>query len=427
MLHYLKSISGQSLMGRCRIVRAAPVILMLIGAGCITMPADMQRLLGLRGRGPTIIPPADMTVECDGQGNQSDLTAWLASATFGEGCGGTEVTNDFSALALTCGQAGSATVIFTATDDCNNTATASATFTIADTMAPSLTVPASISVTCGDAGAATTLANWLAAASASDLCGTASIATARTLQPGACTATITWTATDACGNGTSLASTYTTNGDTTAPTMTLAGDASVTVECGSAWEDPGVTIADDCDVLIQPLVTGKVNLHAPGDYVLTYSAVDACGNTGPTLTRNVTVVDTTPPVITLKPSIRLWPPNHQMHALTLADLATVTDQCEGTLDPNEAGTILEIYSDEPDNANGDGNTTGDIAIVNQHAFNLRVERQGGSNGRVYGVRFEVSDASGNTAEATARVQVPHDQSGSDAVDDGRSAGQVVTP
>jgi hypothetical protein len=116
-----------------------------------------------------------------------------------------------------------------------------------------------------------------------------------------------------------------------------------------------------------------------------------------------------------------------METLTLADLVTVEDACEGELDVNEVGTILDIYSDEPDNDTGDGNTTGDIVIVDDHTFSVRVERKGDGNGRVYGIRFEVSDSSGNTVETTAFVHVPHDQSGGTAVDDGPASGQVITP
>jgi hypothetical protein len=49
---------------------------------------------------------------------------------------------------------------------------------------------------------------------------------------------------------------------------------------------------------------------------------------------------------------------------------------------------------------------------------LRSERQGGSNGRVYTITFKVTDASGNSTTATAKVVVDHSQNGSGAVDDG---------
>ena len=46
---------------------------------------------------------------------------------------------------------------------------------------------------------------------------------------------------------------------------------------------------------------------------------------------------------------------------------------------------------------------------------LREERQGGGNGRVYTITFKVSDAAGNTT--TAKVTVPKSEGGA-AIDDG---------
>lgn len=373
---------------------------------------------------PVVTPPTDATFACDGAGNTTEIDAWLAEATSTGGCGNAVITHDYEGPTTDCV---AVTVTWTATDDCDKSGTGTATFMIVDDEDPSLTVPDDLSVTCGDAGTADALADWLDSATATDNCSEAVVTTARDASAGNCTATITWTATDECGNAVSASASYTTTGDVTAPTMTLVGDSAETIECGDTWEDPGVTATDDCDALVQPDIAGTVDSSTPGVYALTYDIVDACGNAGPTLMRTVTVVDTTPPIVTLKDTIELWPPNHRLVTLTLADLMTVTDSCEGELDPNVFGTILELYSDEPDNANGDGNTTGDIAIVDSHTFTVRVERQGGGNGRVYGIRFEVTDSEGNTVEETAHVQVPHDQSGSTAVDDGAAAGHSVTP
>ena len=111
--------------------------------------------------------------------------------------------------------------------------------------------------------------------------------------------------------------------------------------------------------------------------------------------------------------IELWPPNHKMHDIDLYDCIEV-DDC----DPDWEGRIVAVSSDEPANANGDGNHEPDIVAVDDHVVSLRSERQGPSNGRVYTIDFELEDGSGNVTEGACHVSVPHDQSGAAAIDDG---------
>ena len=80
------------------------------------------------------------------------------------------------------------------------------------------------------------------------------------------------------------------------PTLTLNGDAQITVECGSGFTDPGAT-ASVCGSPITVTTTGAVNPNAPGTYTIVYSAT-ANGFTSEA-TRIVTVQDTIAPVITL--------------------------------------------------------------------------------------------------------------------------------
>ncbi|MDT8347333.1 MAG: hypothetical protein RQ756_05990, partial [Flavobacteriaceae bacterium] len=83
----------------------------------------------------------NQTVQCDGQGNDTELQAWLSNnggAVATDNCNNVTWSNDFSALTDDCGATGSATVTFTATDDCGNTSTTTATFTIEDTTDPSI-------------------------------------------------------------------------------------------------------------------------------------------------------------------------------------------------------------------------------------------------------------------------------------------------
>src|SRR5262245_31403500 len=67
---------------------------------------------------PTVDVPDDLTVECDGSGNQEALKEWLNSATYTPGCGGAKISNDFVTFPYTCGASGEVTVTWTVTDRC---------------------------------------------------------------------------------------------------------------------------------------------------------------------------------------------------------------------------------------------------------------------------------------------------------------------
>src|SRR5688500_18422186 len=117
---------------------------------------------------PTITDEAeDETVECDGAGNTAALNAWLADnggAVATDECSGpVEWTNNITGLSDGCGATGSATVEFTATDDCDNASTTTATFTIEDTTDPTITDEAEDeTVECDGAGNTAALNAWLA-------------------------------------------------------------------------------------------------------------------------------------------------------------------------------------------------------------------------------------------------------------------------
>lgn len=78
--------------------------------------------------------------------------------------------------------------------------------------------------------------------------------------------------------------------DTTAPTVTLNGSSDVNNSLNSTFTDPGATASDDEDGTVSVTVSGTVDKDTKGDYILTYSATDAAGNTG-SATRTVHVVN----------------------------------------------------------------------------------------------------------------------------------------
>jgi len=116
-------------------------------------------------------------------------------------------------------------------------------------------------------------------------------------------------------------------------------------------------------------------------------------------------VDVTAPNIisvSTDPSI-LWPPNHKLRDVTVyADLADDTD-------PMPDFRIISVSSNEPETGEGTGNTAPDWVITGDHTVQLRAERGGKGSGRVYTITIEAFDESGNTAQATVTVSVPHDK------------------
>ena len=125
----------------------------------------------------------------------------------------------------------------------------------------------------------------------------------------------------------------------------------------------------------------------------------------------------------------MWPANHKYKTFNLTDLvASVRDNCGRKVGVGSV-RIASVSSDEADDANGagDGNTTNDIVIAADcKSVQLRSERSGSGNGRVYTITFRVRDSQGNTTTATATVRVPINQSGAAAVDNGPGAGYTVT-
>lgn len=143
----------------------------------------------------------------------------------------------------------------------------------------------------------------------------------------------------------------------------------------------------------------------------------------------VRVQDTHPPDVECTTSVAaLWPPRHDMVAVTITVRAT--DECSAP--ESVIPVALTIRSDEPDDATGagDGHTTGDVngadgytSPVDVSSFLLpgaepgswtlvvllRAEREGAGDGRKYTIDVSATDASMNAATTSCCVVVPHDR------------------
>jgi hypothetical protein len=209
------------------------------------------------------------------------------------------------------------------------------------------------------------------------------------------------------------------------PRCVLAGDmpadawrcnSARTFECDTAGAELFVTARNgDCGIF-SPSLGGANTFDRPGRYTL---QVEARRNAGqprePWCEATLTIVDTKPPVAEVRtPAPSLWPPNHKWKRITPADCIEVRDRC----DPDVALSFTWASSDEVANGKGDGNTDVDIRFDGCGAVELRSERAGSGDGRVYTLGWRAEDASGNVTEGRCIVGVPHDQSGQSAVDSG---------
>ncbi len=305
--------------------------------------------------------PAAVTIEC-GTAEPTDLP------TASDVCDAAPVVTVASTTtAGVCAGQSTVTRVFTATDACGNTSTASQVVTIEDMTAPVMAgVPAAVTIECGTA-------EPTALPIASDVCdSTPAITVVSTTAAGACVGqsivTRVFTATDACGN-TSTASQVVTIEDTTAPVM--AGvPAATTIECGTAEPTALPTASDVCDAA--PVITVSSTTVAgacAGQSVVTrvFTATDVCGNTA-TASQVVTVLDGVAPVLANVPR-------------------AVTIEC-GAAEPMALPTATDACDSNPT-----------ITVV-------RTEVAGACAGSMTVRRlFTATDACGNTATASQVVTV----------------------
>lgn len=381
---------------------------------------------------PTITAPADITV---GTGPNSTTCGVVLDDELGQPTATDDCAATVSTVGIPAGNLfpiGTTTITYTATDGAGHTASATQHVTVFDNTPPSILAPPDASYTCleqvptanpNQATRGVLLdenGNPLPPGPPFDNCGTPAVTVAESVI-GAGTAaspriiTRTFTATDSSPLHNSASSVQTiTVIDATPPSITPPPPVTAYTGAGATSCDTIVSNAtlgtasasDNCaGVSVSRSPSG--NTFPVGDTYITWTATDAVGNTS-TAQQKVTVIDNTPPLITLNgqtPS--MWPPNHKYSTFTISNfVSSVFDNCGGV----SLGDVVitNATSDETENGNGDGNTTNDIIIASDcKSVQLRSERDGGGNGRVYTITFRLTDTHGNSTTRTANVVVPH--------------------
>lgn len=301
---------------------------------------------------PTVTVPADVVAEATGLTTPVNLGGPTTAVDDVDGT--LAVTNDAPAdFPL-----GDTFVTYSATDSAGNTGSATQKVTIQDTTPPVLAVPADITVV-----SSVPVAVDIGTATASDLFEPVTISNdAPALFPVGSTL-VTWTATDANGNTGTAQQQVTVSVTPPPPDSDGDGVPDATDLCPSTPAGEPVD-ADGCSAsqlapdLVAPVVTPPaaisveavgvttpvplgtatavddrdgvvaVSNDAPAEFPLgttmvTYTAADSAGNTG-SATQLVTVVDTTPPVLTVPSDVSVVAADYDPVTVALGT-ATATD------------------------------------------------------------------------------------------------------
>jgi subtilisin-like proprotein convertase family protein len=340
----------------------------------------------------------DIVIQCDGTNNVADLLAWLntnGGAVATDLCGEVAWSNDYDGLIGDCGLTGGVEVTFTATDECGNTSTTSATFTVIDTIPPFWEIlPQNLNIECdGTTDPYEQINAWLnivGGAEAEDNCSFVMYENDFEELVDGCSdftgsALVTFTAIDACGNTVTAQATVNVV-DNVGPTIvTMARDT--TVECDgmsnldelASWlaNNGGAEATDLCSeplTWFNELVSLEEGCGTTSVARYRFWAVDECENASIFTEALFTIEDTTAPVFDELPE----------------DLVV---ECDGTGNTAERDAWLAA------NANlVASDVCGEIASIE---FDLvsSVSTCGLTSTQLY--RFTIVDDCGNTATAEA--------------------------
>ena len=128
-----------------------------------------------------------------------------------------------------------------------------------------------------------------------------------------------------------------------------------------------------------------------------------------------------PSLVLTGENLNIWPPNHKFHSIDIAECVSIAGVCDSGL----TAEFIWGSSDEPVDSIGDGHFAPDILFDDCGRAQVRSERQGPKDGRVYKLGVRVVDGAGLASETTCTVIVDHDQRGVVGADSGES--YRVTP
>ena len=246
---------------------------------------------------PVITPPNDITLEA------TSLLTMLNSTHYGEATVMDIFETTISNNATNTFALGSHTIMWNATDANNNTSTIQQNIILQDTTPPVIDILGEslliqeYGIPYEDAGATATdtvhgnLTNSIISQNSINIFVVGNYI-------------VTYSATDHSNNIATAIRNITVS-DTQVPLLLLIGNHTQTIQYGYNYADAGATAADPIDGNITNSITTEnpVDTRIVGNYTITYAVSDKHQNQAESITRNVTVQDTVPPIINISNSL----------------------------------------------------------------------------------------------------------------------------
>jgi len=262
---------------------------------CGNIGSDVQVITVIDTIGPVITCPVDVTIECT-ESIDPAVNSTLGVATATDGCSDMPVIAYSDAtLEGDCPQEYTITRTWSATDDCGNTTTCVQVITVDDSTPPVITCPPTLTIQC-DAELDLSIENpviatWLGSATATDNCDGMPEITDN-YDPMAFSdecgptgsQTVTFTATDACGNSTACTAIIQVVDNVPPVCMTaditidtVIDPATGIIMIDPSWIDNGSF--DDCGDVTISVFPESIACEDEGPNVITLTVTDECGNT----------------------------------------------------------------------------------------------------------------------------------------------------
>jgi uncharacterized protein len=170
---------------------------------------------------------------------------------------------------------------------------------------------------------------------------------------------------------------------------------------GNAQELDHIVIAGDLVLRVNGLYYARTNADFPESYRGDPTRPERYSD------HDVAVAYLQLPVVISDVSVdkpKLWPVNHAMVPITVS--YKLGDVCP-TINP--VTVKLSVTCNEPVNGLGDGNTSPDWVVVDEHHVQLRAERTGTGTDRIYTITITATDSRGNVSTRAVTVTVPHNK------------------